>query len=140
MFNRPFDNQSYIRIRLETEAKLHIQEKIKNKEFELAWSYILDFENSQNPFDERRSVIQNWKHIASKDVEENEILLKKAHEMAALGVKPKDALHIASAIVGEAVYFLTTDDRLQRKLADFDEIRVLNPIDFIRGHDDDSNR
>jgi predicted nucleic acid-binding protein len=140
MFNRPFDNQSYIRIRLETEAKLHIQEKIKNKEFELVWSYILDFENSQNPFDERRNVIQNWKQIASKDVEENEILLKKAHEMTALGVKPKDALHIASAIVGEAVYFLTTDDRLQRKLADFDEIRVLNPIDFIRGHDDDSNR
>ncbi|NHZ72006.1 MAG: PIN domain protein [Aquificales bacterium] len=139
MFNRPFDDQNYIRIQLETEAKLHIQEKIKNNEFELIWSYILDFENNQNPFNERRSAIQKWKDIASTDIEENQRLLQKAHEVANLGVKSKDALHIASAIAGEAVCFLTTDDKLQRKLADFDELRVLNPMDFIREYDDINN-
>ena len=35
IFNRPFDDQSQIRIRLEAEAKLFIQDKIKNNEIEL---------------------------------------------------------------------------------------------------------
>ena len=30
MFNRPFDDQTQIRIRLESEAKLYIQAQIKN--------------------------------------------------------------------------------------------------------------
>ncbi len=32
--NRPFDDQRQIRIRIETEAKLYIQEKIFNDEIE----------------------------------------------------------------------------------------------------------
>ncbi len=53
-FNRPFDGQSQLRILLELEAKLRIQENIRSGSFELVWSYILDYENSQNPFRERR--------------------------------------------------------------------------------------
>jgi len=49
-FNRPFDDQSKIKIKLEAEAKLFIQEHIKAGLFELAWSYILDHENLSNPF------------------------------------------------------------------------------------------
>ena len=52
-FNRPFDNQSLLTIRLETEAKLDIQEKIKSGYFSLGWSYILDYENNANPFLEK---------------------------------------------------------------------------------------
>ena len=48
-FNRPFDDQSQIRIHLETEAKLAIQKKIMDGEFEIVWSYMLDYENQQNP-------------------------------------------------------------------------------------------
>ena len=65
-FNRPFDDQ--IRIRLETEAKLYIQERIRDGTLELVWSYILDYENLANPFEERRNVIQNWKARALIDV------------------------------------------------------------------------
>ena len=53
-FNRPYDDQSNIRIRLETEAKSYIQNLIKEGKVRLVWSYILDFENAQNPFEERR--------------------------------------------------------------------------------------
>jgi len=60
-FNRPFDDQSQIRIRLESEAKLYIQEQISNNDIELAWSYILDYENSLNPYEERMNVILKWK-------------------------------------------------------------------------------
>jgi hypothetical protein len=53
-FNRPFDDQGQVRVRLETEAKLEIQRRIKDKKLELAWSYMLDYENQANPFEERR--------------------------------------------------------------------------------------
>jgi hypothetical protein len=39
-FNRPFDDQNQLKIKLETEAKLYIQQAIANGTFELVWSYI----------------------------------------------------------------------------------------------------
>ena len=38
-YNRPYDDQSQLRISLETQAKLQIQNMIKNKELQLASSY-----------------------------------------------------------------------------------------------------
>jgi len=67
-FNRPYDDQTQIRIRIESEAKLFIQAKILAGEIELAWSYILDFENKANPFPERRWSIAQWKAMAAVDV------------------------------------------------------------------------
>lgn len=58
-FNRPFDDQSQIRIMLEAEAKLRIQDDILGKKFELVWSYILEAENTANPFEERRKAISD---------------------------------------------------------------------------------
>ncbi len=59
--NRPFDNQKQTRIHIETEAKLVIQEKILMNEYQLVWSYMMDYENQVNPFDERRNAIRLWK-------------------------------------------------------------------------------
>lgn len=47
-YNRPYDDQSQMRIYLETQAKLHIQDMIRQEQIELVTSYILDFENSNN--------------------------------------------------------------------------------------------
>lgn len=49
-FNSPYDDQSRFRIMLEAEAKLRVQEEVRNGAYELAWSYILDYENSKNQF------------------------------------------------------------------------------------------
>ena len=51
-FNRLFDDQRQLRIRLEAEAKLYIQEAILGGKLELVWSYILDYEDAANPFDD----------------------------------------------------------------------------------------
>jgi hypothetical protein len=40
-FNRPFDDQSHLKIRMETEAKLSVQRDILSGRHELVWSYIL---------------------------------------------------------------------------------------------------
>lgn len=130
-FNRPFDDQSQIRIRLESEAKLYIQEKIKQKEIELVWSYILDFENAQNLFEERKRVIEKWKNVAVIDIEETQKLIAIANSLVKKGIKAKDALHVASAIEGKASYFLTTDDKIIKKLSNVDEIQVISPVDIV---------
>lgn len=38
-FNRPFDDQTQTRIRLEAEAKLDIQQRVTEKQIELTWSF-----------------------------------------------------------------------------------------------------
>ena len=45
-FNRPYDNQEQLKIYLETQAKLAIQEQIITGKYELIWSYILEYENA----------------------------------------------------------------------------------------------
>jgi hypothetical protein len=105
MFNRPFDDQKHIRIRLETEAKLYIQEQIKAGNLKLIWSYMIDFENEQNPFAERRDSIKRWKKWASTDVSETFSILDQANRLVKRGLNGKNALHVASAIAGQAQYF-----------------------------------
>lgn len=138
-FNRPFDDQSRIRIRLEAEAKLYIQERIQEGKAELVWSYILDIENDQNPFEEKRSAIEKWKKLAVVDIEETETLKKRADSIVAYGVKAKDALHVSAAIEGNADFFITTDDRLLKKLSGVAKIQAVNPIDTVGEIDDHHN-
>jgi hypothetical protein len=130
-FNRPFDDQSYLSIRLETEAKLDIQEKIKSGLLSLGWSYILDFENSANPFMEKRTEIQKWKEMADSFVNETAEILQKMNELTEIGLKPLDALHIAGAISLGCQYFLTVDKGILKKATKCPEIKIANPIDFI---------
>ena len=59
-YNRPFDDQSQIRISLETQAKLYIQRLIMNKKFDLVCSYMSVYENSENPNSEHRISIQRF--------------------------------------------------------------------------------
>ena len=132
MFNRPFDDQSNIKILLESEAKLNIQEKIRMGIYELVWSYILDYENEKNPFRERREQIGKWKKYANFDVEVTDHILRLAHSFNELGLKRFDALHIACAVAAGADYFLTTDKGILKKSKFIKDIRVKDPIDFIR--------
>jgi len=132
VFNRPFDDQSSIHIKLETEAKLYIQGKIIEGKLKVIWSYILDYENEQNPFEERKNAIREWKHYAILDIEESNSVLEKAKKLVKIGLKSKDALHIACAIEGKAEYFITTDDKILKKTKGLKEIKVIDPIQFIK--------
>ena len=59
-YNRPYDDQTQIRIYLETEAKLYIQEQIRNGEFELVTSYMLEYENGKNRFSHKKKAIAEF--------------------------------------------------------------------------------
>ncbi|MDZ7725769.1 MAG: PIN domain-containing protein [candidate division KSB1 bacterium] len=131
-FNRPFDDQKQTRIRLETEAKLFIQNRIINSNLEFVWSYILEYENSVNPFRERQRSIQLWRKHAVINISETDSIIQKAEEITKNGVKSKDALHIACSIYGSCDYFITTDDDILNKIKNHDEIKIIDPINFVR--------
>ena len=59
-YNRPYDNQLQMRIYLETQAKLYIQELIKQKKLKLVTSYVLDYENSRNRSSQKRMAIEKF--------------------------------------------------------------------------------
>jgi hypothetical protein len=97
----------------------------------LAWSYILDYENATNPFPERKETIANWKKRASVDTDETKTLLDLAHKLSTRGIKAKDSLHVASSVFMQCDYFITTDLFLIKKLANFEGIKVISPVDFL---------
>ena len=68
-FNRPWDDQSSSRVRLETEAKLLLQERVHLGATSLVWSYALTYENNFNPHRERRETIAAWQQLAISTVQ-----------------------------------------------------------------------
>ncbi|OHD54663.1 MAG: hypothetical protein A2Y33_02465 [Spirochaetes bacterium GWF1_51_8] len=139
-FNRPYDDQEQEKIILETEAKLKIQSMIKNEQLDLVWSYILDYENSENPDKTISRAISEWKQYSYIDTEEDAELINLAESIKILGLDSKDALHIACAITGKADYFFTTDKKVLKKGAKIKEIKILNPVKyFIEDFMEDKN-
>ncbi len=128
-FNRPYDDQSQLMVRLETLAKLQIQSRVADGTLDLVWSYVQKYENSRNPFEAKRRAIARWEQLSAAFVEESEAIVAAATRIAATGVKATDALHVACAIEGGCGHFITTDKRLL-KYRD-ERVVVCSPIEFI---------
>lgn len=130
-FNRPYDDQSQTRIRLETEAKLSLQEKVRSGICELIWSAVLDLENEKNPYIEHMQAISQWRVLAANHVMATADVVAIAQPLVASGVQVFDALHVASAVVGGADLFVTTDDRLLKRVRHLDNIKVFFPAEAL---------
>ncbi|MDR0597820.1 MAG: PIN domain protein [Treponema sp.] len=128
-FNRPFDDQNQLKIKLETEAKLFIQQGIFDNKYELVWSYILEYENNKNKFDDRRNAIYDWKKIAKIYCAENDKIIKYAENLKIKNIRTKDALHIACSVYTNADYLITTDKQLFNLR--LNDIKIINPLTFI---------
>jgi predicted nucleic acid-binding protein len=128
-FNRPFDDQTQLRISLETQSKLFIQALIVSKKVELVWSYILSLENVKNPYEGKRLSISRFSEYAKIKIIESETLLKNAGIIASSGIKNADSLHIACAVEASADYFITTDIRILKYKTS--NIKIVNPIQFV---------
>jgi predicted nucleic acid-binding protein len=118
-----------MKIRLETEAKLYIQAGVRAGRYLLVWSYMLDFENAENPYEEKQRAVNPWKNIADEYCASSGAILSRGTVYTGLGIKPKDALHISCAVESGCDYFITTDRKLLNKK--IDGIKMINPIDFI---------
>ncbi len=110
-----------MRISLETQAKLYIQNLIKENKLKLVTSYMHWYENGQNPYEIRQNAIREFIETNASEyisTDQSEIVRQKAESIMNIGIKPKDAQHIASAIIAGCDYFLSTDDRLLKYKTD----------------------
>ena len=131
-YNRPYDDQSQLRIALESQSKLQIQSLIRDGKLELIGSYTLDYELSRNPYEMRRNAIARFiENNLSGYVGSNraDIIRPLAESIMETGVKEKDAYHFASAIYAKCDYFISTDIRLLKYQTD--KIKLVTPVDFI---------
>ena len=85
-----------------------------------------------NPFEERRNSIEKWKGHSETDVNEDNEITHRAGQFANIGLRSKDSLHISCACHADCDYFLTTDDKILNKSHLVEEIKITDPIDFIR--------
>jgi predicted nucleic acid-binding protein len=138
IYNRPFDDQSQMRIRLETMAITMIFTLIERGSFSAKWSFVLDYENSRNPFAERRALVQQLAQACDSSVEPDASIRELARRLAEnYEIRGRDALHLACAERSGCDYLVTCDDRLiqqSRRLRQTGTltVQVLNPIDLLR--------
>lgn len=133
IYNRPFDDQNDLRIRLETVACQLIFEKIQNNEFDLVWSFMLEFENAINPLVERRGEIIILSQLSRHIVEPSQDILYKAEEIQKYSIKGSDSVHLACAELSNCSYFITCDDRIIRRSEKLGLCLVVcNPLQFIQ--------
>lgn len=92
----------------------------------------MDTENEANPDVNRKMAIVDWKKLSVIDVPVNESIEEVAESLVLIGIKPMDALHVASAIEARVEYFLTTDKALLRRMTQDNRMQAMDPVDFIR--------
>ena len=130
-YNRPFDPQEQLRVAIETEAKMRVQDLMRTGQIEYAWSAVLDYEVGKSRFQDRVDMIWPWGDKATVFVPMYSEIVSRGAEIQQLGVKKIDALHLASAEYAECDWFLTTDKGILKKVRDLGSMKVANPVDFV---------
>ncbi|MCH8506073.1 MAG: PIN domain-containing protein [Ectothiorhodospiraceae bacterium] len=130
VLNRPFDDQSQVKIFLETQAFLLIFTLIESQQITLVSSSVLDYENSRNSRLEGSNAVNLWLSLSKIYQKLTPEIRLRAKALEEMGVKSLDALHIASAEASESDYFLTCDKRLINRCQGLD-LPVMNPTYFI---------
>jgi predicted nucleic acid-binding protein len=129
--NRPFDDQSQARIRLETEATEHLLRAVE--EGKLLWvaSDALLYEIRKCPEEDRRTAVLALCGRATERVTSDEAAMQRAIALRLHGLRDLDALHLACAERGGAEVLVTTDDAFvsaARRLPPASSTRVVNPV------------
>ena len=112
---RPFDDQSYLRVRLETEAVNLIISKIRFGHFQLMVSpvhyrEIVDITESK----ERMELEAIFKNLGQSIRVDSHITRNRAEQFISLGMGIADAAHVAFAEDADAD-FISCDDKLIKK-------------------------
>lgn len=134
VYNRPFDDQRDSRIALETNIFIYLLERIENGIYSVVNSSVLQYENRQNPFLERKEKILTYLSLAKENLSLDSSILERAKILEKLGLKPIDALHLATAEKAKVDYFITCDDSLAEKARNLHEeikVRVITLTEFI---------
>jgi predicted nucleic acid-binding protein len=130
---RPLDTKSHPRIAVEAEAILGILTLCEAGQVELMTSETLAFELARNPHPVRKTYALDVLAKATVSIQTDKHIEEHARTLQAEGIKPVDALHLASAVAAKADYFCTCDDRFLKraKAVDTGHTKVVSPLELI---------
>jgi predicted nucleic acid-binding protein len=131
--NRPWDDQTQVRIHLEAESVLHVIDQARQGTVKLVSSDYLLEEIAANPDPIRHEAVLHLLTHARFHVVQKTALEERAEKLAAWSLHDYDALHIAAAEAATCDFLLTTDDKFIRRAAragDAIRVKVLNPFDY----------
>ena len=130
---RPLDTKTQPRIAVEAEAILGVLTLCEAGQVELMTSDVMVFELQRNPHPVRKEYALKVLAKATVFVSTDSNVEKRARTFEAEGIRPLDALHLASAVIARADYFCTCDDRFlkQAKAADTGQTKVVSPLELI---------
>lgn len=137
VYNRPYDDQAQAKIYLETQAVLIILNLIETQQIESVNSSVLKYENQKNPFLLIQRAIKKYLTQASFFQPLNETIRARAKQLELEGIKPIDALHLASFEASQSDYFITCDKRLLNRSKSL-SIPAVNPIELIEELDNEN--
>ena len=132
--NRPFDDQTQERIRLESEAVLAVLSRIEKGEWDWVGSEVLMDEIEQTPDTQKLSRARLLSGFIKQTVEIGEAEVERSKELQGEGFKEFDSLHLACAENAKADVFLSTDDRLlklAKRISNRLRIQVENPLAWV---------
>ena len=132
--NRPFDDLSQDRVRLESEAVLTVLSRCQSGKWNLIGSEAILLEIRKMPDTERRDKVLFLSSITSSFITVDIHIEKRGMEIEKMGIRSFDAMHIACAEKANADILLTTDDDLLRKIRlnrDRIKVRIENPINWL---------
>ena len=112
---RPLDDQTQPRIKVEAEAVLAILASAQAGDCLLLNSEALEYELSRIPDDRRRNEVMAVLALADEHLEITDEAEALAESLESCGVYSIDAVHLALASTANADFFGTCDDRLLRK-------------------------
>ena len=131
---RPLDSRNQVRIVLEAEAVLGVLALLESGKIDLVSSEILLFEIGRNPSLTRQEYALVVLSRAKAFVTLHERVERRARVFETLGIKPLDALHLASAEEAQVDYFCTCDDRFLRMAKAIPGLRTkaVSPVELIK--------
>ncbi len=131
---RPLDDKSNLRNRIESEAVMGLIELFEQKKIEIVNSDVLIYELNNTPDIERIYFGRKVLSLCTVTLKINNYVKEKALEFEKTGIKPIDALHLSLAVVNEIKYLCTCDDKFIRKAQSIKNIntKVILPTDLIK--------
>ena len=130
---RPLDDRAQPRINVEAEAVLTILRLVESGDLEMLSSEVLQFEIARIPDVQRQLQASEMLKLASQVLELIDEMEAQAETFIKAGIKPMDALHLASASWTKADYFCTCDDKLLKKSKKLKTLatKVVSPLQLI---------
>lgn len=132
--NRPFDDQTQNRIRLEAEAVLLILTRMQVGDWEWVSSEVIVDEIEQTPDPKRQERVHQLTSYAHQFHVLTHDDIARAKVLENLGFNSMDALHLACAENSHSDIFLTTDDKLKRRAIRLQKklhVTVDNPLNWL---------